>query len=119
MAWEIEYTDEFGTWFEALDEDASSSVAAVVDLLEEHGPHLGYPYSSGIETSRHPRMRELRVQHQGRPVRVFYAFDPRRTAILLIAGEKTGDPRFYERLVPRADALYDEHLRILEREGEI
>jgi hypothetical protein len=62
-------------------------------------------------------MRELRIQHQGRPYRVFYAFDPRRNAILLIAGDKTGDNRFYERMVPTADRLYDEHLKQLEREG--
>ena len=55
-------------------------------------------------------MRELRVQHRGRPIRVFYAFDPRRTAILLVAGDKTGDDRFYERMIPEADRLYDEHL---------
>ena len=62
-------------------------------------------------------MRELRIQHQGRPVRVFYAFDPRRAAILLIAGDKTGDDRFYDRLVPIADRLYDEHLEQLKRNG--
>jgi hypothetical protein len=62
-------------------------------------------------------MRELRVQHRGRPYRVFYAFDPRRAAILLIAGEKTGDGRFYQRMIPIADRLYDEHLAQLRREG--
>ena len=62
-------------------------------------------------------MRELRIQHQGRPVRVFYAFGPRRAAILLIAGDKTGDDRFYDRLVPIADRLYDEHLDQLKRDG--
>ena len=62
-------------------------------------------------------MRELRVQHQGRPYRVFYAFDPRRAAILLIGGDKTGDSRFYERLTPIADRLFDEHLEQLKREG--
>jgi len=62
-------------------------------------------------------MRELRVQHQGRPYRIFYAFDPERKAILLIAGDKTGDDRFYQRMIPRADRLYDEHLDQLEREG--
>jgi len=64
-------------------------------------------------------MRELRVQSGGQPVRVFYAFDPRRTAILLIGGDKTGDGRFYRRLVPLADRLYDEHLKELKEEGEI
>ena len=62
-------------------------------------------------------MRELRVQHRGRPYRVFYAFDPRRKAILLIAGGKTGDGRFYEKMIPEADRLYDEHLE--EIAGEV
>ena len=64
-------------------------------------------------------MRELRVQHRGRPFRVFYAFDPRRTSILLIGGDKTGNDRFYEEYVPIADALYYEHLEELRREGLI
>lgn len=62
-------------------------------------------------------MRELRVQHRGRPYRVLYAFDPWRVALLLIGGEKTGDDRWYERFVPIADRLYDEHLRTIKREG--
>ena len=74
------------------------------------------PHSSGVETSRHPRMRELRIQHEGRPYRVLYAFDPRRTAMLLIGGDKTGNNRWYEEYVPIADAIYDRHLRELEEE---
>ena len=62
-------------------------------------------------------MRELRIQSQGEPLRVFYAFDPRRTAILLIGGNKAGDDRFYDRMVPLADELYDVHLNELHREG--
>jgi hypothetical protein len=63
-------------------------------------------------------MRELRVQHAGRPYRILYAFDPRCTAILLIGGEKTGDDRWYTTYVPLGDRLYDEHLAQLRREGE-
>jgi hypothetical protein len=62
-------------------------------------------------------MRELRVQHRGRPYRVLYAFDPRRAAILLIGGDKTGNVRWYEDHVPLADRLYDEHLAALRKEG--
>jgi hypothetical protein len=62
-------------------------------------------------------MRELRIQSEGRPLRVFYAFDPRRSAILLIGGDKTGDDRFYERMIPVADELYDVHLEELKQEG--
>jgi hypothetical protein len=64
-------------------------------------------------------MRELRVQSGGRPLRVFYAFDPRRTAILLIGGDKTGNDRFYEVYIPVADRLYDTYLEELRREGFI
>jgi hypothetical protein len=64
-------------------------------------------------------MRELRVQHRGRPYRVLYAFDPRRVAILLIGGDKTGHDRWYEQFVPVADHLYDRHLETLKQEGLI
>jgi hypothetical protein len=61
----------------------------------------------------------LRVQSAGRPIRVFYAFDPRRSAILLIGGDKTGDNRFYERMIPVADALYDDYINEIRKEGLI
>lgn len=61
-------------------------------------------------------MRELRIQHQGRPLRVLYAFDPRRIAILLLGGDKTGKDRWYEDVVPEADRLYDAHIASLRRE---
>jgi len=85
-------------------------------LLEEYGPQLRDPHSSGIHGSRHGVMRELRIQHRGRPYRVLYAFDPRRTAILLIGGDKTGNDRWYEEFVPTADNLYDEHLKELKED---
>lgn len=107
---EVEYTEEFGTWWKALTEPEQESVAYSVGLLEAKGMTLGHPHSSKINGSKHAHMRELRVQHKGRPYRVFHAFDPRRKAILLIAGDKTGDGRFYERMIPEADRLYDEHL---------
>lgn len=115
--WEVEYTDEFGAWWRRLSEAQQASVDALVRLLEARGPQLGHPYSSAIGSSRHAHMRELRIQHRGRPLRVLYAFDPRRAAILLIGGDKTGDDRWYETFVPRADRLYDEHLEQLRKEG--
>ncbi len=117
--WEVEYTDEFGAWWGGLNEPEQDDIAAVVGLLEERGPSLPFPYSSGIERSRHGHMRELRVQHAGDPYRVLYAFDPRRLAILLIGGNKGGNDRWYETHVPMADDLYDEHLATLKREGLI
>jgi hypothetical protein len=116
MVWQIEYTDPFGEWWGSLNESEQDDIAAMVGLLEEKGPALSFPHSSGIETSRHKHMRELRIQHAGAPYRVLYAFDPKRSAILLIGGNKTGNNRWYETHVPIADNLYDEHLRTLKRE---
>ena len=116
MAWEVEFTDEFGAWWDGLTASEQASVDAVVDLLEEHGPHLRSPHSSGIFGSKYDHMRELRIQHKGQPYRVLYAFDPRRAALLLIGGEKTGDDRWYEAYIPMADRLYAEHLEALGRE---
>ncbi|RYB02683.1 hypothetical protein D3272_20005 [Lichenibacterium ramalinae] len=116
MGWEIEYTDEFGNWWASLAEGEQTGVDAHVRKLEQRGPNLPFPYSSGVAGSRHPRLRELRVQVAGKPLRVFYAFDPRRTAILLIGGDKTGDGRFYERMIPVADTLYDTHLLEIQKE---
>jgi len=80
-------------------------------MLMEAGPALGYPQSTGIKDSKFSHMRELRIQHEGRPYRVLYAFDPKRMALLLLGGDKTGDDRWYEKMVPKADAIYEEHLR--------
>jgi hypothetical protein len=86
--WEVEYTDEFERWWHQLEEYQQDAVAVAVRLLEERGVALGFPLSSAILASRHPRMRELRIQARGRALRVLYAFDPRRTAILLLGGDR-------------------------------
>lgn len=119
MRCEVEFTNEFGEWWESLTVPEQESVASYVGMLEDAGAALRYPYSSGVETSRHKHLRELRVQHAGHPLRVLYAFDPRRMAILLIGGDKTGDDRWYERYVPRADKIYDAHIAQLTKEGFI
>jgi len=117
--WDIEYTDEFGSWWADLTESEQESIDSSVRLLEERGPILGFPHSSGIERSKHAHMRELRVQHDGRPYRILYAFDPRRCAILLLGGDKTGNNRWYDVHVPIADKLYDMHIETLRKEGLI
>lgn len=119
MSWSVEYTNEFGEWWDGLAEDERESLDASVRLLEDRGPNLGFPHSSGINGSKHSHMRELRTQHCGRPYRTLYAFDPLRSAILLIGGDKTGDDRWYDVHVPIADRLYDEHLEQLRKEGLI
>lgn len=117
--WDVEFTDEFGRWWDELDEAAQDRLRASVLLLQQFGPSLPRPHADTVEGSRHSNMKELRTQHQGKPLRTFFVFDPRRSAILLIGGDKTGDKRFYDRMIPEADRLYDEHLEELKKEGLI
>lgn len=113
MAWDVEYTDEFEAWWIDLDEGEQIDIDAVVGILEEKGPHLPYPYSSDVRGTRYGSIRELRIQHKGKPYRILYAFDPRRTAILLIGGKKAGGQRWYEKYVPLAEKIYEKHLKTL------
>ncbi|MDO8954619.1 MAG: type II toxin-antitoxin system RelE/ParE family toxin [Gammaproteobacteria bacterium] len=108
--YEVEYTDEFGEWWDNLTEDERISITASVGLLQHLGHQLKYPHSSDVKGSKHGHMRELRVQHQGKPYRILYAFDPRRVSILLIGGSKVGNDRWYKTMIPLAERLYDEHL---------
>jgi hypothetical protein len=118
VAWEVEFTDEFEEWWNSLEETEQIKIDAAIRMLEEYGPELPYPMSSGVSGSRHSHMRELRVQVHGRPFRVLYAFNPKRAAILLVGGDKTGDSRWYEVNVLKADQLYDQHLEELNRESK-
>lgn len=111
MLWNIEYTDEFGEWWDILTEAEKDEVEFVVLLLGERGPTLGYPYSSKIINSQY-NLRERRIQCQGRPYRVLYAFDPRRAIILLLGGDKTGDDRWSQKRVPLAEQLYEKRIRM-------
>jgi hypothetical protein len=108
MAWDIEYTDQFGDWFAELDKTAQRTIVAAVEMLEQRGPGLGRPFVDTIRGSRHANMKELRPR--GGNLRILFAFDPRRMAILLIGGDKTGRwAAWYRDFVPIADQLYDEH----------
>ena len=90
---EVLFTDEFETWRDGLTGEEQESVAHDVNILREEGVTLRFPRCSGVSSSKHPHMRELRIQHQGRPYRVLYAFDPARAAVLSIGGDKTGNAR--------------------------
>lgn len=83
--------------------------------MQESGPTLPRPHADVISTSRHANMKELRGRVEGRHLRVLYAFDPRRTALLLLGGDKTGDSKWYEKFVPIANDLFDQHVRQLGR----
>lgn len=116
MAWEVEYTDQFGDWFEELDRRQQNSVVVAVEVLERHGPGLGRPLVDTVKGSRHANMKELRPR--GGNLRVLFAFDPRRMAILLMGGDKTHRwQEWCQEFIPIADQLYDDHLDELTREG--
>jgi hypothetical protein len=113
LDWNIEYTDHFSKWWGTLKEEEQISVDASIRLLENFGPNLRFPYSSGITGAKIGHMRELRIQHKGKPYRVLYAFDLRRVAILLIGGNKQGSKNWYKKFVPIAEQLYEEHVKYL------
>ena len=117
--WNIEITDEFLKWFGTLAQGQQDALRADIEVLEKMGPALGRPYVDSIKGSRHSNMKELRTMHARRQIRSFFAFDPRRTAILLIGGDKTGHKNFYDRMIPIADKLFDQYLAEIRNEGLI
>lgn len=108
--WTVLYTEEFEQWFSALTQDEQESVAAMIKLLQSNGPHLPRPYADTLKGSRLKNLKELRIQHKGDPYRALYVFDPLRQAVLLCGGNKTGDKRFYERMIVLAEAVYQQYL---------
>jgi len=115
MAYEVEFTNEFEVWWNSLTDDEQESVAFSVRLLEERGIHLKRPHADSIHGSKFINLRELRCQHEGRPYRVLYALDPRRVAMLLIGGDKAGNSAWYEEFVPKAEKIYAQHLKEIDK----
>jgi hypothetical protein len=109
MATEVIYTDEFASWFERLSEAEQDRVYVSVGLLEAYGVTLPFPHSSAIEGASFA-LRELRTQVKGDPLRTLYAFDPTRQAVLLIGGDKSGNERFYQRMIPVAERIWSDYL---------
>jgi len=116
MAWEVEFADEFGEWWDGLDAAEQKSVDFSVTLLSEAGPALKMPHSSGVEyrgtgtcVSSESSMRGVRTEFFMRSIRA-------ARQSLLIGGDKTGNDRWYEEYVPQGDQIYDQHLKELEDE---
>jgi hypothetical protein len=114
VSWDVLVTDEYAVWFLALTKAEQIDVLAMVEVLEIKGPHLGRPYADTLQgTSRVKNLKELRIQHAGKPYRVFYAFDPARRAVLLCGGRKDGskDKTFYDSMIPVAEREFLKHLQ--------
>lgn len=119
--WEVEYTDEFGAWWDGLSEDEQEAVSDRVKLLIQRGPALRRPTVGAIKASRHtPRMKELVVESGAASIRILFAFDPRSTAILLLGGDKAaaGWKAWYGPAIEQADDLYDDHLAAIDAETD-
>ena len=114
--WDVEYTDQFDQWWNSLSIDEQAAIDVAVEVLQEKGPGLGRPLVDTVQGSRHSNMKELRPR--GGFIRILFAFDPRRMAILLIGGDKRGRwNEWYQEMVPLADRLFDEHLVEMGRTG--
>lgn len=107
---EVIATDEFAAWYGALDEADTEAVYRAVEILQVRGVSLGFPQSSSINGSRFP-LRELRIQSRARPLRVVYAFDRQRQAVVILGGNKQGNDRFYEQIVPVAERIWEDYLQ--------
>lgn len=112
----IVFSEVFESWLDELDNDERQSVLSSLKLLQEYGHNLARPYADTIKGSKINNLKELRIQHNGRPLRAFFVFDLLRQAIILCAGDKTGDNRFYQKMIPLAETLYQEHLENLNNE---
>ncbi len=118
MAWEVALDPAFDPEFDALPTAVQDELLAQAKLLETFGPTLARPRVDTLNGSRHANMKELRFQADNGVWRVVFAFDPRRKAILLVAGDKSGvnERRFYRRLIEKADKRFDAHLDRLKKE---
>ncbi|HJU09504.1 MAG TPA: type II toxin-antitoxin system RelE/ParE family toxin [Candidatus Binataceae bacterium] len=112
MSWVVEISDEFEPEFDTLHEDVRIEIMALSRLLQEFGPQLGRRRVDTLKGARHANMKELRFSAADGEWRVAFAFDSRRTAILLLAGDKSGisERRFYRELIRKADDRFDAHL---------
>ena len=119
MSWAVEIGDEFGPEFDALPQDVQTEILALARLLQQFGPQLGRPRVDTLKGSSHANMKELRFTAADGEWRVAFAFDTRRKAILLVAGDKSGggEKRFHRELVRKADERFDAHLARTRRKG--
>jgi hypothetical protein len=119
VKWEVEFHKDFDPEFDALPDDVQSELRAHALLLEQFGPQLGRPRVDGLKGSRHANMKELRFDAGDGVWRVAFAFDPKRNAVLLIAGDKSGggEKRFYRQLIAKANERFDEHLSRTKKKG--
>jgi hypothetical protein len=117
MEWNVRFDPDFRLWFYEQEPGFQDEAFAVIKILEESGPTLGRPRVDTLKGSAVKNMKELRIQYQGEPWRILFAFDPQRQAILLVGGNKTGNKRWYIENLPIAEQRYERYLETLEEES--
>jgi hypothetical protein len=119
MAWSVAFFDDFDVEFQEFPEDVQDELLAMAKLLEQFGPVLKRPRADTLKDSKHANMKELRFGAADGEWRVAFAFDPKREAILLVGGDKSGvsQKQFYKNLIRKADERFDKHLSRLKAEG--
>jgi hypothetical protein len=117
MEWNVIFDPDFRVWFYEQEQGFQDEAFAVITILAESGPMLGRPRVDTLNASAFKNLKELRIQYQGQPWRILFAFDPKRQAILLVGGNKTGDDRWYQKNIPIAEERYSRYLETLEEES--
>ena len=120
MKWEVDLHDEFVSEYGELHKGVQDELLAHIGLLEQFGPQLGRPRVDTLNGSRHANMKELRFDAADGVWRFAFAFDPKRRAIILCGGDKSGgsEKRFYRRLIDKADDRFDAHLTVIKKQKE-
>ncbi len=118
MPYALVYLEEFATWLGAQEKSLQLRTLAFLELLKERGPLLGRPYADTLKGSKLTNLKELRVQHKSEPIRILFAFDPKQQAVVILAGSKEADKRWYDTHIPIAEKLFDEHLEKQRKEYE-
>lgn len=120
MPWDVKFHDTFAAEFVELPDEVKVEIAALTKVLQKHGPEYGRPRVDTLNGSKHANMKELRFDAADGVWRVAFAFDPKRSAILLVAGDKSGvnQKRFYKKLLTTADERFDGHLKELKQNEE-
>ena len=117
MEWNIVFDPDFRIWFYQQEQGFQNETFAGLGILAEFGPQLGRPRVDTLEGSSFKNMKELRIQYKGEPWRILFAFDPKRQAILLVGGNKSGNKKWYHENIPIADQRYEKYLEILKEEN--
>lgn len=118
MGWTLVYAKQFEDWLDAQVEALQDEAVANLGVLEDIGPALGRPRADTLKGSKLKNLKELRFEFERAPIRILYAFDPKRQGLIMLAGDKSSDKRWYDKNIPIAEDIFEAHLEKLKKEAE-